>query len=172
MAAGQGRVQEDARDEESDSAGGLVQLIVTEAPADIVGWRGTRWARRGGASGLHSVEVFTKPSASPTLLLFVSLLFVSVLTPTPSEAQYLCPDGTYAERGPCTLCPDGSYVGGGGQCQLAPDGSYVPAARGAPQLAPDGTYLPGGGQPVLCPNGSYVVGRSCVLTPDGRYIGR
>jgi len=87
VAAGQGRVQEDARDEESDSAGGLVQLIVTEAPADIVGWRGTRWARRGGASGLHSVEVFTKPSASPTLLLFVSLLLVSVLTPTPSEAM-------------------------------------------------------------------------------------
>ena len=36
VAAGQGRVQEDTRDEESDSAGGLVQLIVTEAPADIV----------------------------------------------------------------------------------------------------------------------------------------
>jgi len=36
VAAGQGRVQDDPRDEESDSTRGLVQLIVTEAPADVV----------------------------------------------------------------------------------------------------------------------------------------
>src|SRR5713226_9224134 len=36
VAAGQGRAHEGARAEESDSAGGVVQLIVTEAMDDIV----------------------------------------------------------------------------------------------------------------------------------------
>src|SRR5437870_1178019 len=37
VAASQGRVQEGSRAEESDPARGVVQLIVTDAPADIVG---------------------------------------------------------------------------------------------------------------------------------------
>ena len=68
----------------------------------------------------------------------------------------LCPDGSYASKGPCHLCPNGKYVGGSDQCVLAPDGSYVP----------------GGGHIILCPDGKYATGTQCVLTPDGHYVGK
>ncbi len=92
------------------------------------------------------------------------------------SAAVLCPNGQYVNTGPCTLCPDGSYIGGGGRCTLAPDGKYV---NGTPRLTPNGGYVGGNGptqpqqQPTtLCPDGSYVAGKTCVLMPNGRYIGK
>jgi hypothetical protein len=95
---------------------------------------------------------------------------LSIVAPV-AHSQVMCPDGSYVNRYPCVLCPDGTYIGGGAFCELTPSGTYVPRSGSGPQLAPDGTYLPGRGQTTLCPDGTYVTGR-CVLTPDGRYIGR
>jgi hypothetical protein len=85
--------------------------------------------------------------------------------------SFMCPNGGYVSRGPCTLCPDGNYVGGGAQCALTPGGRYVPGGSSPPQLAPDGTWHSGGGNVILCPDGTYVTGSRCVLTPSGRYVG-
>ena len=104
----------------------------------------------------------------------VALLLVGaygLLMPQDAVGQFMCPDGSYVSRGPCTLCPNGRYVGGGATCQLTPDGSYVPQTRGAPQIAPDGSFHPSG-RLILCPDGSYVTGTRCVLTPSGGYVGR
>lgn len=106
---------------------------------------------------------------SKLILAAISLTVVTL----PVRAQVMCPDGSYVSKGPCNLCPNGKYVGGGAQCQMAPDGSYVPQrGNSTPQLAPNGSFVPGGGQVTLCPDGSYVTGKTCILAPNGRYIGR
>ena len=101
----------------------------------------------------------------------VALLFVGFSSV--AQASYMCPDGSYVSQGPCTLCPNGRYVGGGAQCQMTPDGSYVPRQENSnPRMAPDGSYIQGGGGMTMCPDGSYVAGSSCVMTPNGGYVGR
>lgn len=80
-----------------------------------------------------------------------------------SQAQTLCPDGSYVGGDSCSLAPDGTYVDD--EPRLAPDGSYV---GGEPRLAPDGTYV--GDEPELAPDGSYVGGEP-ILAPDGSYVG-
>lgn len=113
-------------------------------------------------------------------LVAASILVVGM--PSVALAQYLCPDGNYVSRGPCTICPNGKYVGGGAQCQIAPDGSYVPRqesnSKGTtsnsspPQITPNGRYVQGGAGMTICPDGSYVAGTSCVIAPNGKYVGR
>ena len=99
------------------------------------------------------------------------MVFALTLSASALAQTYMCPDGSYVSRGPCTLCPDGHYVGGSQVCSMAPDGTYVPG-RNPAQMAPDGTYHPGGGRIIMCPDGTYVTGSMCVLTPDGHYVGR
>ena len=106
-----------------------------------------------------------------TKLLAVTLL--SVWSFSAVQASQMCPDGSYVSQGPCTMYPNGRYVGGGAQCQMAPDGSYVPQqGNSTPRMAPDGSYVQGGGNMTMCPDGSYVAGSSCVMTPNGGYVGR
>lgn len=78
-----------------------------------------------------------------------------------------CGNGQYVFGTRCFAAPDGTYVSG--PPRLAPDGSYV---AGTPRIAPNGRYVGGAGQIIACPDGSYVAGSSCVMTPDGRYVGR
>ena len=104
------------------------------------------------------------------------MLAASILTlglPLSVSAQtFMCPDGNYVSKGPCTLCPNGKYVGSGAQCQLTPSGSYVPKVEGKnPQLTPSGGYVQGGAPKTLCPDGTYVAGTRCVLAPNGKYVG-
>lgn len=86
----------------------------------------------------------------------------------PSTVQpSLCPNGQYV-MGRCSITPDGTFVGG--NPTLAPNGSYV---GGKPSLAPDGSWVgENSGRTTLCPDGSWVGGTTCVLAPDGRYLGR
>lgn len=89
-------------------------------------------------------------------------------------ATQMCPDGSYVANGPCKMCPDGKYIGGSGAtCQMTPKGNYVPRVEGkSPQLMPNGTYIQGGTNKQLCPDGSYVAGTQCVMTPNGKYVGK
>jgi len=105
------------------------------------------------------------------LCLMPALLFFPV--PAMAQQPVMCPDGSYVDRGPCTLCPNGSYIGSGGQCRLTPDGNQVrqPPSGAPPRLTPGGGFIEGGRGMTLCPNGQYVSGRSCRLMPDGSYIG-
>jgi hypothetical protein len=102
-----------------------------------------------------------------------SVALLSIVFSSAAQSAYMCPDGSYVAQGPCTMCPNGRYVGGGAQCQMAPDGSYVPSqGNSTPRMAPDGSYVQGGGKMTMCPDGSYVAGSRCVMTPNGRYVGR
>lgn len=106
----------------------------------------------------------------------VSLLIgATIAISSPTNAQTMCPDGTYVSGETCVLAPDGTYVSGGrgyGWPQIAPDGSYVSGALGSqPVMTPEGGFVGGGRGSVMCPDGSYVSGWSCVLAPDGRYVG-
>ena len=72
-----------------------------------------------------------------------------------------CPDGSNVAGIKCNRCPDGIYVGGL-SCKWAGQG-YV---AGPPISGPD---VP---NRVLCPDGiTYVIGSSCVLKPDGSFVG-
>jgi hypothetical protein len=92
--------------------------------------------------------------------------------PLVSNAQTMCPDGSFVSEGPCTHCPDGTFVGGGARCQMAPDGSFVPETRGGPTMAPDGSFVPDRGRVIMCPDGTFVSGTRCVMAPDGSYVGK
>jgi hypothetical protein len=81
-------------------------------------------------------------------------------------SRRICPDGSYVFGTECRIAPDGTYVAG--SPQIAPDGTYV---TGRPQIAPDGTYVGGNGPVRICPDGSYVSGSSCIVTPNGSYVG-
>lgn len=110
---------------------------------------------------------------------FQCFAFLSFLLSAPAHA-FLCPDGTYVSRGPCTLCPDGTYVGGGGSCVLAPDGNYVrgnpysirkPLNPSRPQLTPRGGYVEGFLSETVCITNRSKLNLSRVCTGDGTKTG-
>jgi hypothetical protein len=107
----------------------------------------------------------------------------------------LCPNGQYVGGSVCVLLPNGSYVAGQ---TASPQPAYVQTPRPLPEPARvDSTpfnnqlqspldMVPSPVEPrrnnnnrnrndnqhTQCPDGSYVPGRYCVMTSNGRYIGR
>ncbi len=87
-------------------------------------------------------------------------------------SSYLCPNGSYVDKGPCKICPDGSWIGAGGRCAIAPGGGYVrQTGTNSPVLTPKGTFVEGGRGTVTCPDGSFVAGSRCQIAPNGTFIG-
>ncbi len=104
--------------------------------------------------------------------LLLAAALMALLGAAAAHAQYICPDGSYVAKGPCTICPDGSYIGSGARCAITPKGDYVEKTPAGPAITPDGDYVPGGRGITLCPDGTYVAGSRCVIMPDGSYRGR
>lgn len=97
---------------------------------------------------------------------------ITLFAASAASAQVMCPNGSFVSRGPCVMCADGSFVGGGGRCQMASNGQFVPETRQGPQMAPDGSFVPGGRGLTMCPDGSFVAGTRCVMTPNGKFVGK
>lgn len=44
---------------------------------------------------------------------------------------------------------------------------------GTPRMAPDESFVNGGnGRTTMCPDGTFVGGSTCVITPNGKFVGR
>ena len=94
--------------------------------------------------------------------IYLVMLFLPVILSAGENTHVdSCPDGSNVAGIKCNRCPDGTYVGGL-SCRWAGQG-YV---AGPPIVHPD---VP---NRVLCPDGiTYVIGSSCVLKPDGSFVG-
>lgn len=107
----------------------------------------------------------------------------------------LCPDGQYVDGTICVLSPNGRFVGGQTGAQLpsrlqnarpAPEPARVDSTPFSNQLTSPLDLVPSAADNrrdnnrrnrndnayTQCPDGTYVTGRYCVMTPNGRYIGR
>jgi hypothetical protein len=91
----------------------------------------------------------------------VMLVLPVILSAGENTDGAACPDGSNVAGINCSRCPDGTYVGGL-SCRWDGQG-YV---AGPPTSRRDDPNR------VLCPDGiTYVIGSSCVLKPDGSFVG-
>ncbi len=96
------------------------------------------------------------------IVIYWVMLFLPVILIAIEQAHATsCPDGSNEARNKCNICSDGTYVGAL-SCKWTGRGY----AAGQPIVRPDLRNR------VLCPDGiTYVIGSSCVLKPDGRFVG-
>ncbi len=96
------------------------------------------------------------------IVIYWVMLFLLVILIAIEQAHATsCPDGSNEAGNKCNICPDGTYVGAL-SCRWTGRGY----AAGPPIVRPDIRNR------ALCPDGiTYVIGSSCVLKPDGRFVG-